>query len=143
MNENINALDEINKGATMGMDAINFTMDKVEDKEFMKVLKNEYNKYQKISEKINKIYKKYNDTDTPHETSTMTKAMTWWGIEMKTFNDKSNSKIAELLVQGTNMGIIEGRRILNNKETDKEVSKIISEFVEMQEESVETLKEYL
>lgn len=143
MNENINALDEINKGATMGMDAINFTMDKVEDKEFMKVLKNEYNKYQKISEKINKIYKKYNDTDTPHETSTMTKAMTWWGIEMKTFNDKSNSKIAELLVQGTNMGIIEGRRILNNKEIDKEVSKIISEFVEMQEESVETLKEYL
>ena len=69
--------------------------------------------------------------------------MTWWGIEMKTFNDKSNSKIAELLVKGTNMGIIEGRRILNNKDIDKEVEKIVDEFVRMQEDSLEILKEYL
>ena len=62
---------------------------------------------------------------------------------MKTFNDNSNSKIAELLLQGTNMGIIEGRRILNNKELDKEVTKISYEYVRMQEESVEVLKKYL
>lgn len=62
---------------------------------------------------------------------------------MKTFNDNSNSKIAELLLQGTNMGIIEGRRILNNKELDKEVTKIADEYVRMQEESVEVLKKYL
>ena len=62
---------------------------------------------------------------------------------MKTFNDNSNSKIAELLLQGTNMGIIEGRRILNNKELDKEVTKIVDEYVRMQEESVEVLKKYL
>lgn len=143
MKENINALDEINKGATMGMDAIEFVMDKVSDKEFLKVLKGEYNKYKEISKKINKIYKKYNSDDTPHETSSMTKAMTWWGIEMQTFSDRSNSKIAELLLNGTNMGIIEGRKALNNKEIDKDVSKIINEFVAMQEESVETLKKYL
>lgn len=143
MEENINALDEINKGASMGMDAISFTMDKVEDVSFMKVLKGEYDKYKTISEKIDKLYKKYNDTDTPHETNSMTKAMTWWGIEMKTFNDRSNSKIAELLVNGTNMGIIEGRRILNNKDISKEVEKIVSEFVAMQEDSLEILKEYL
>jgi hypothetical protein len=45
----------------------------------------------------------------------MNKVMTWYGIEMKTMFDKSNSKIAELLLQGTNMGIIEGRKLLNNK----------------------------
>ena len=31
MNEDINALDEIHKGACMGKDAINFVLDKVED----------------------------------------------------------------------------------------------------------------
>ena len=31
MKENINALDEIHKGACMGMDAISFVLDKVED----------------------------------------------------------------------------------------------------------------
>ena len=40
----------------------------------------------------------------------MNKMMTWYGIQMRTMNEKSNSKISELLKQGTNMGIIEGRR---------------------------------
>lgn len=143
MEENINALDEVNKGASIGMEAISFMMDKAEDANFIKVLKGEYDKYKVISEKIDKIYRKYNDTDTPHEVSPITKTMTWWGIEMKTFNDKSNSKIAELLVKGTNMGIIEGRRILNNKNIGKEVEKLVDEFVRMQEDSLEILKEYL
>ena len=37
--ENINALDEINKGACMGMDAISFVLDKIEDESFKKVVK--------------------------------------------------------------------------------------------------------
>lgn len=73
----------------------------------------------------------------------MTKAMTWYGINMKTLTDHSSSKLAELLLQGTNMGIIEGRRILNNKELDKQVKNIISEYVTMQEDSVEKLKTFL
>ena len=41
------------------------------------------------------------------------------------------------------MGIIEGRKILNNKKIDKEVSNIINNYVTMQEKSVEILKNYL
>ena len=41
------------------------------------------------------------------------------------------------------MGIIEGRRILNNKNIGKEVEKLVDEFVRMQEDSLEILKEYL
>ena len=41
------------------------------------------------------------------------------------------------------MGIIEGRKILNNKKLNEEVSSIINECVNMQEKCVETLKEYL
>ena len=140
--ENINALDEIHKGACMGMDAINFVLDKVEDDKLKKVLEAEYNQYKDISKDIEKIYPKYNN-DKPHETTFMTKAMTWYGIEMKTMNDKSNSKIAELLLNGVNMGIIEGRKILNNKNINEEVREIIKTYVEMQENSVEVLKQYL
>ena len=141
--DNINALDEINKGACMGMDAIHFILDKVKDEEFKKTLELEYNKYKDISKRIEKMYPEYNDTDKPHETSTMNKAMTWYGIEMKTLMDDSNSKIAELLMQGTNMGIIEGRKILNNKDLDKKVHEIVQEYVTMQEDSVEKIKTYL
>ena len=33
-NKNLNILDEVNKGATMGMDAISFIKDKVSDYDF-------------------------------------------------------------------------------------------------------------
>ena len=69
--------------------------------------------------------------------------MTWYGINMKTFTDKSNSKIAELLLQGTNMGIIEGRKLLNNKDIDGEINSLVQEYVNMQERCVEVLKKYL
>lgn len=142
MKENLNALDELNKGATMGMDAINFVLDKTEDDEFKKTLELEYNKYKDISRRANELYKEYSSSE-PQETNAMNKAMTWSSVQMKTMTDKSNSKIAELLIQGTNMGIIEGRKLLNNKEVDKKINELISEFVTMQEDSVEKLKTYL
>ena len=83
-------------------------------------------------------------TKDPQETNMMNKMMTWYGVNMKTMKDQSNSKISELLMQGTNMGIIEGRRLLNNNPSiDNEVRQILNDFVVMQEDSVETLKKYL
>ncbi len=142
MEENINALDELHKGTCMGMDAIHFVREKVEDESLKKELDKEYNDYKDIAKRIEEVYPKYND-GKPHTTNAMTKTMTWSMTEMKTLADKSTSKIAELLLQGVNMGIIEGRKILNNKNIDKEVNKIASTYVNMQEESVETLKNYL
>ncbi len=143
MEENINALDEISKGSSMGQEALHFVLDKVEDEKFKEVLEKQYNDYKDISRRIEEVYQKYNSTDEPHKVGVMTKAMTWYGVEMKTLTDHSNSKIAELLLQGTNMGIIEGRRIYNKKKIDKEVSNIVKEYVSMQERCVEILKEYL
>ena len=142
MKEDINALDEIHKGACMGQDALHFVLDKVEDDNLRQELQREYDDYQDIARRIEEIYPKYNGGN-PHETNAMNKAMTWSGIEMKTMTDKSNSKIAELLLNGVNMGIIEGRKILNNKNLNEEVSDIVNKYVEMQEKSVEVLKDYL
>lgn len=142
-NQNLNILDEVNKGATMGMNAISYVSDKVSDDSFKQVLDTEYNKYRKISLKVNDLYSNYSDKD-PHETNAMTKMMTWYGIQMKTMTDDTTSKLSELLMQGTNMGIIEGRRLINeNKDAAPDVKSILHDFVVMQEDSVETLKKYL
>ena len=146
-NENINelnVLDEINKGATMGMDAIEFVEKKVGDDEFRQTLNAEYAKYQEISKRANNIYDKFSTTKEPHETSSMNKIMTWWGIQMKSMSDQSNSNISELLLNGTNMGIIEGRRLINqNPNINKEIHTLLCDFVKMQEDSVEILKKFL
>lgn len=142
-NENeINVLDELNKGACMGMDAIHFILDKVEDDHLKQILETQYAKYQSISTKICNLYPEYSRKE-PHDTSAMNKAMTWYGIEMKTLTDKSVSKIAEILLQGTNMGIIEGRKLLNHKNTNNEVHSLVQDYVDMQEEMVEKLKQFL
>lgn len=138
----VNVLDELNKGASMGVDAINFIIDKVEDKNLEKELKNQYKEYKKILDEISKVYPEYSNKE-PHETNAVNKIMTWYGIEMKTFLDKSTSKIAELLMQGTNMGIIEGRRLLNHNTTDDDIHRLIQEYVNMQEKAVENLKKFL
>ena len=142
MKEDINALDEIHKGACMGKDALTFVMDKLEDDNLKKELEWEFKNYDEIATKIEEIYPKYNE-GKPHETSTMNKAMTWGSIEMKTLTDKSTSKIAELLLNGVNMGIIEGRKILNKKNLNEEVDNLVSSYVTMQEKAVENLKNYL
>ena len=139
----INVLDELNKGACMGMDAIHYILDKVEDEDLKKELDRQYREYKEISEKINKIYKNYNKQEEPHKTNAMNKAMTWYGIEMKTMIDDSTSKITELLLQGTNMGIIEGRKLLNHKDTDKKINELVKKYVDMQEKAVEKLKQFL
>ena len=142
-NQNLNILDEVNKGATMGMDAISYVSQKVKDDNFKKVLDVEYNKYEDISRRVNNIYQNYS-SEEPHETNTMNKMMTWYGIQMKTMVDDTTSKLSELLMQGTNMGIIEGRRLLNqNPNAAQDVKSVLNDFVVMQEDSVETLKKYL
>ena len=142
-NQNLNILDEVNKGATMGMDAISYVSEKVVDNDFKEVLNTEYNKYKDISNRVNNLYDNYSNKE-PHETNAMNKMMTWYGIQMKTMTDNSTSKLSELLMQGTNMGIIEGRRLLNqNQNIESDVKNILNDFVVMQEDSVETLKKYL
>ena len=141
--QNVKVLDEVNKGTTMGMDAISFILNKVKDNKFEEVLNVEYGKYKKIADRVDEIYSEYS-FDKPQETNAMNKMMTWYGINMTTINDQSNSKISELLMQGTNMGIIEVRRLLNNNPSvDSKVKQILNDFVVMQEDSIETLKKYL
>ncbi|MBR1748391.1 MAG: hypothetical protein IJ743_01195 [Bacilli bacterium] len=142
MQENINALDEIHKGACMGEDALVYVMEKVEDPKLLSLLKKEYESYDGITKKIEGVYSKYND-GKPHDTSILNKMMTDLRVQFETMTDISNSHIAEFLLKGVNMGVIEGRRILNQKKMNSETRDIIKEYVTMQENFVEELKLYL
>ena len=144
MDKNVNKsiLDEIHKGAKMGMDSISFVSEKVGDENFKDNLSYQYNLYGDILEQVNDVYKKYGDI--PNDNNVMAQTMAWTGIQMNTIKDKSNSHIADMLIQGTTMGIIEGRKLLNNNpNADKQVIQILDNFVKMQENNVEKLKTFL
>lgn len=142
MDNNINTLDELNKGCSMGIDALNVILSKVDDNKFKDLLEKQKIEYKDLSDKISDLYEEYSDQEISH-TNIMEKAMTWYGIEKDTITDSSISNLADLLIRGTNMGIIEGKKLLNNKTMDKKVHKICSEYVKMQELYLDKLKEYL
>ena len=135
-------LNEINKGIKMGMDSISTISEKVGDQEFKDELLFQYDKYNEILNNVNSELKNYNDF--PKELPTMQKTMGYMEIQFSTLNDKSNSHIAEMLIKGNNMGIIEGVKLKNrNPDTDTTIKNILDNFISFQENNVKRLKTYL
>lgn len=135
-------LNEINTGIKMGMDAISNVSEKVTDKNLKDDLQYEYNKYNEILNDVNNELSKYDEL--PKEVNPAQKMMGWMDVQMSTLNDKSDSKIAEIMVKGTNMGIISGVKLLNNNpNTDENIKTILNKFIKFQENNIERLKKYL
>lgn len=135
-------LNEVNKGIKMGMDSISTISEKVQDGNFKDDLLFQYDQYNEILNRVNSELKNYDDF--PQELPPLQKVMGYMDIQMSTLNDKSNSNIAEMLIKGTNMGIIEGVKLKNhNPDADVKIQNILDDFIKYQENNVERLKKYL
>ena len=140
--QEIEILKEINTDAKMGMDSITMVNEKVQDEKFRKLLDNQHNEYQNIFDRTQELLVQNNEDmkDVP----SMQKAMAWTGIQMNTMNDKSNSKLSELLIQGNDMGVIKGTKLLNESSfTTPEIENLLSDFVRLQEKNINDLKNFL
>ena len=138
----IDILKEINKDAKMGMDSITMVNEKVQDEKFRNLLDSQHNEYQNIFDRTQELLVQKNEDmkDVP----SMQKAMAWTGIQMNTMNDKSNSKLSELLIQGNDMGVIKGTKLLNESSfTTPEIENLLSDFVRLQEKNIDDLKKWL
>lgn len=135
-------LGEVHKGLVMGMESISVIQSKVGDRNFRDDLNMQYNEYGKVLDKINNRLAVADVT--PTDTNVGEKVMGWATLQMNTLMDKSNSQISQMLIRGNTMGIIEGRKLLNqNPDADTEVKDILNEFVKLQENNIEKLKTYL
>lgn len=140
--QEIEILKEINKDAKMGMDSLTMVTKKVQDEKFKKLLNTQHDEYQNIFDRTQEllVQKNKNIQDVP----TMQKVMAWTGIQMNTLNDKSNSKLSELLIQGNDMGVIKGTKLLNESNfTTPEIENLLSDFVRLQEKNIDNLKKFL
>lgn len=142
MEDSLIILDELNKGCSMGVEALSAILEKANDGKFKDIIFNLLNEYNTLSIDINKIHDMKTEKDIK-DTSKMSKIMTWYGIQIRTITDSSDSKLSELTLQGLNMGIIEGRKFLNVENLDKKVKKLLNIYIDIQEEYVEKIKEYL
>ena len=140
--EEIELLKEINQNSQMGMDSLSTILKKTHDSDFKNLLNSQHDEYQNIFDRTQELLVKNNAQmeDTP----TVQKAMSWMGIQFNTANDTSNSKLSELLIQGNDMGIVKGIKLLNNHSfLDNEIKNILSDFVRLQEKNIDDLKKFL
>lgn len=141
MNE-IDILKEINKNSKTGIEGLNYTLEKVENNNLKVLLYKEKDEYKNIYDRTKELLIQKNEKT--EDIKTMQKFMSWMGIELNTLTDKSSSQIAEILIQGNDMGIIKGTKLLNNMQfEDEQIKNILEDFIRLQQKNIEDLKKYL
>ena len=140
--DDLTILNEIHKGVTTGMSSLEEISKKTSDEEFKSELSTQYNSYQTTLNKVNQAFDEIGEI--PDDAPMGQKIMGWTGIQMNTMNDKSNSQLSELLIQGNDMGIIKGHKLLNGSNfTTPEIENLLSDFVRLQEKNIDDLKKWL
>ena len=96
-------LAEIYRNAELALQSINDIMPQVDDHETREELSRQHEEYEKFSSRACAIAKDLGiDLKEPNP---FKKMMMWGSIKMNTLTDNSRSHIAEMMIQGTVMGI--------------------------------------
>ena len=141
MNETVQLLQDVVRNARTGRDAVEQLMDKTEGG---------------IKAKLHKERETYAHTQKEGEsalsdaggraepTGPMARAGMWMGIQMETLTDRSDSHIAEILIQGATMGVIEMTKALNTYgHADPSARDLANRFVAQQNAAIERQKGFL
>lgn len=141
--KDIKIVNYIMQNCEMGISSLKKLREMLESNEMQQELSEELKSYKSIYDKASRINENLHGERTP--VSMMQKFMAKMGVQMNVMMDKSDSHIAEMLIQGTNMGIIELNKILNSNPdySNEEILSILKELLEFEERRINKLKAYL
>lgn len=126
----------------MGIVGIDAIYNQIETKELKKKIKSQRKEYIILKRKLSKLCKHYKVTDK--ELGLFVKLNSEFMVGMKTMFDKSDSKIAKLMMEGTNKGLIQLQELLNHyNKKDKKLVKILEETLELEHQNNNELKKFL
>lgn len=142
MNDEKELLEYVRQDAEMGRDAVTHVMKFTEDPGLRGVLKHQLDGYQISHRNAGDLLKEYGGE--AKGVNPMAKAMTYASTSMKTMTDRSASHIADLMIQGSTMGITTMTKHLNDYQgaSDK-VRALAEKQVKMEQDNIETLKKFL
>ena len=135
-------LNECMKSLLLGMQSLD-VVEKVAVGELNHYVKQQMGEYAALSERVSDQMKKL-DVD-PDIYGSMKQKWQKKMVKLSIFGDKSNSNIAEKLIKGTNMGITDLTRCLNDNviSVSDETARIASDILSFFSGSVEALKKFL
>ena len=136
-------LAEVYRNCQLALESISDVLPEVEDVELREEITRQHEEYEKISAKAAILAK--DKALEVKEPNPMKKAMMWTSVKMNTLADNSRAHIADMMIQGTVMGITSlktsyGERPEND---DKEISALASELIALEETFEDRLKTFL
>ena len=139
---NIKAINDVYKNAHIALQSISDLLPSVEDDDLKTELQDEYEGYEKLIGEIS-TFMAENDIE-PKDINPFKKAMLWSSIKMKTLFDNSRNQIAEMMINGTVMGINELTAMKNEgTNLDEGVLELLEELLTLEEDYEQRLKKYL
>ncbi|MCB2292760.1 hypothetical protein LGK95_04315 [Clostridium algoriphilum] len=142
MDNNIEFLNYIYQNAEMGKDTISELITIVEDASFKNILESQLKEYTEIfdisSNKIEQAKK------TSKGIGTFSKFTTYLMINFKTMKNKTPSHIAEMLIQGSTMGIVDlTKKIKEYKDVAPDILALADRLLKFEIQNVDEMKKFL
>ena len=142
MNDNARLLNFVYQNAQMGVDSIRQLMGIVENKELKEHLKTQFQGYEEFQNTARQMLEE-NGFDEK-EISAFSKISTYLMINMQLLTDKSATHIAEMMIQGSNMGVIDAIKNLNEcEDAELDIRNLMEKLQKFEEHNIEKLKEFL
>lgn len=137
-------LEELYKNVGMGTDSLLNVIPKVKNAELSAELTSQLNKYGGYSQQIGSMLEQCGGQ--AKEKNVMAKMSAKLGVEMSTLTDPTDAHIAQMVIEGTTMGITDTIRLVRNYENSNCTEGALSlarSVVSYQEQAVEKMKNFL
>ncbi len=139
---NVKAINDVYKNAHIALQSISDILPSVKDENLVTELKEQYEGYENVIGKISSYMAK--EGLEPKDINPIKKAMLWTSIKMKTMFNDSTNQIAEMMINGTVMGINELVAMQNEKSNlVPEIAELVDELTKLEEKYEQKLKRFL
>ncbi len=136
-------LAEIYRNCHLALESISDILPAIEDEPLRAEIVRQHEEYERISGKAACLAR--DKGLEVKEPGPVKKAMMWGSIKMSTLMDNTRSHIAEMMVQGTVMGITSLKTSLGElpEDDDGDITALLKELIALEEDFEKKLKEYL
>ena len=137
-------LDGLYKNVSMGSNSLTQMISKVKNSELSAELTSQLNSYGEFSSKISSEMKA--STGEMPDKGMLSSITAKLGLEMNTLIDSSDERIAQMVIEGTTMGITDTIRLVRDYENSnckESALQLARDVVTFQESAVERTKSFL
>lgn len=144
MNQNatVDVLKEIYQSSKTAMDAIGVLIPKAHTTEFRSSLEQQLQEYHNIADEA--AMQLHGFQELPDDTSVFTKLGMWSAVQMNTITNQSTDHMAEIMINGSTMGIIDMTKYLKSHSDISEYTvDLANKLVKTEQNNIEVMKQFL